>query len=139
MWRESICFLKLSTMKEIHNTDCGFQCEQQRKKKKNSIKKKSVSFCYWCCFSRVLLWKRKGAAIYLWGGRDVVGLMLLMSIVCFSFLIHNACFLHPFRYCLLRSKDLCCHWCQIILDILFEFFGWSEFLASFMAMKHLTS
>lgn len=58
------------------------------------------------------------------------------------FLIFNpkyACFLHPFCDCLLRSKDLCCRRCQIILRILFEFFGWSEFLASFLAMKRLTS
>lgn len=118
----------------------GLNAKQQRKEKKEEKKtvwKRSLcNFVSGDAFQVYFCGRGKGLFT---PQRDVVGLMLLMSIVCFLFSIKNACFLHPFCDCLLRSKDLCCYWCQIILHTLLEFFGWSEFLASFLAVKHLTS
>lgn len=115
----------------------GFSAEQQRKEKKIVLKRSLCDFVNGAAFQEYFWEKGKGQLFT--SQRDAVELMLVMRMVCFLFSIQNACFLHPFCDCLLRSKDLCCHWCQIILCILFEFFEWSEFLASFMAMKHLTS
>lgn len=68
------------------------------------------------------VWERMKRQLFTSQGAVVV-ILLLTRMSCIFFSIQKACFLHPFCDCLLRSKDLCCQWRQIILYILFNFFS----------------
>lgn len=135
-WKNPFVSLNSPRWRKFKILTVGFSAKQQRKEKKSVWKRSLCDFVSGTTFQEYFC--ERGKRQLFIPQRDVGGLMLLMSMVSL-FLIQNACFLQPFCDCLLRSKDLCCHWCQVVLHILFEFFGWSEFLASFMAVKHLTS
>lgn len=100
-WENPFVSLNSPRWRKFKILTMGFSAKQRRKKKRTVWKRSLCDFVSGTAFQEYFCERGKGQLFT--PQRDVGGLMLLMSMTSFLVLIQNACFLHPFCDCLLRS------------------------------------